>query len=119
MSTPLPPEVVNALSRGNLVEAIKLLRKTHPHMGLAEAKALLDAVANLAPKPPPHAPAGKASHAGGLQASHASAPKHDVVHIPRRPGLSPGEVPRSSSAAGGMALLVVAVLAVLLYVRFG
>ena len=38
---PLPPEVVAALQRGNVVEAVKLLRKT-VNLTLKEAKAAID-----------------------------------------------------------------------------
>jgi hypothetical protein len=120
MSSNLPPEVVEALRRGNPVEAIQLLRKSNPRMGLSEAKALLDEVRKLAPKPN-HPAATKPSHAGGLQVSEAAAAKHAAapIHNPRRPGLSPGEVPSSSSAAAGMLLFAAIVMGVLLYARFG
>ena len=39
----LPPDVAAALSRGNVIEAIKLLRTKHT-VGLAEARALLEAL---------------------------------------------------------------------------
>ena len=41
-SDPLPPEVLNALQRGNKIKAIKLLRQS-TGLGLKEAKDLVDA----------------------------------------------------------------------------
>lgn len=41
LKTPLPPEVLAALARGNMVEAIRLLRQT-TGLGLKEAKDALD-----------------------------------------------------------------------------
>jgi len=50
--SPLPAAVLEALSKGNLMEAIKLLRNSG--MGLKEAKDALEAQARG--KPAPHAP---------------------------------------------------------------
>ena len=43
-SDPLPPDVLNALERGNKIEAIKLLRQK-TGLGLKESKDLIDAAA--------------------------------------------------------------------------
>ncbi len=48
----LPQSVIEALNKGNLLEAIKLLRSSG--IGLKEAKEALEAYAGG--KPPPHAP---------------------------------------------------------------
>ncbi len=87
---PLPPEVRKALEQGNLLEAIKQLRKTG--LGLKAAKDAIDQIdqrLNQAasrpgkPVPPPMKPA----------------PPTQLS----RTGLSPGEVPRSRD---GVLLLV-------------
>jgi ribosomal protein L7/L12 len=57
---PLPAAVLEALSKGNLIEAIKLLRGSG--MGLKEAKDALDAHARG--KPAPHAPTFSAASLG-------------------------------------------------------
>jgi hypothetical protein len=40
----LPPQVADALAKGNLIAAIKNLREQKPNLGLAEAKALIEAI---------------------------------------------------------------------------
>lgn len=61
MSGSLPPQVQAALERGQLIEAIKLLRESSG-LGLAEAKHLIESVANATPG---HAPAAART---GIQA---------------------------------------------------
>src|SRR5437867_4473328 len=98
---PLPPDVVDALRKGNKIEAIKRLREA-TKIGLAEAKGVIDALeAAQKGQSPPSAPA--APHAPrGMQVSHAP---HVPRHTGRPTGLSPGEVPRTSS--GAMAAVIV------------
>jgi ribosomal protein L7/L12 len=56
MSVNLPPDVLDALRRGRTLEAIKRLRQA-TGLGLAEAKALVDAhIRGEAAAPPVHAP---------------------------------------------------------------
>ena len=68
--TPLPPEVVAALQRGNVVEAVKLLRKT-VNLTLKEAKAAID------------------------QRSH-SLPGSERSPAPPRPSAPPSQAPQPS-----------------------
>jgi len=115
-----PPEVLEALKQGNKIEAIKLLRQS-TKLGLAEAKAAVDmldkmkgmvgaaqAIANVAqgvrPSQAQPLPA-KAARPVSMQSAPAQAP-------PRRPGMSPGEVPRDTSGAVGIAILVLVGLVV-------
>jgi len=83
----LPQEVLDALRAGNKIAAIARLRETRK-IGLAEAKGVIDhfAQAHKGSHPHPHA--------------HAQTPR------PGRPGLSPGEVPGSSSSAVTVVLLL-------------
>ena len=103
-----PPEVLEALKRGNKIEAIKLLRAA-AKVGLAEAKTVVDALQNsqagIAPAAPP--PAAKRPNVGIAHKHHAINP-----NLVRRPGLSPGEVPREGG--GGMGWVVVLVGGLLL-----
>lgn len=82
-SDPLPPEVLAAFERRQPVEAIKLLFA----MRVNAAKH-----AESAPKP------RQASHATHT-AKPPALPPPSPTHV--RPGLSPGEVPRTSSAFWG------------------
>ena len=106
LSKNLPPDVAQALARGNVVEAIKLLRTKH-NVGLAEAKGLLEALQQ-------QAKAGAAAATAARAQSHASAHpmqahQHSVALAPHPSHLSPGEMPRSSSAATfAMVVLVIA-----------
>ena len=94
-----PPEVLEALKRGNKIEAIKLLRAA-AKVGLAEAKTVVDAL--QAGSPPPAAPpAAKRPNVGIAHKHHAINP-----NLIRRPGLSPGEVPRSGDGMGWVVVLV-------------
>jgi hypothetical protein len=85
----LPQDVLDALRAGNKIAAIARLRETRK-IGLAEAKALIDHLAQ----------AHKGSHPHPHPHPHAHTPR------PRRPGLSPGEVPGSSSSAVTVVLLL-------------
>jgi hypothetical protein len=110
----LPPQVIEALKRGNKIEAIKLLREAMA-LGLAEAKSVVEAhdvmSGNSAPKVKPKPKVASASVAG----------KHTSAYIrAREDDLSPGEVPRSSASLLGIAIAIAAVAAAAwLYVKFG
>lgn len=120
MSTNLPPEVVEALRRGDAIGAIKLLRQKYPKMGLKEAKAMLEAIQRLAaahPKPP-------VASATKSAAAHASNPMHppkgsSTPMVYRRSGLSPGEMPRTGEGGGFAVVLIVAALAALAWLQLG
>jgi hypothetical protein len=94
----LPPDVADALAKGNVIEAIKRMRQ-HTNLGLAEAKGLIESLqkqggkvevktsARTVLRPTPHA------------------------GIERRPGLSPGEVPRGAGGPVVAAIVLVVILA--------
>ena len=101
--TSLPPQVTEALQRGNLIEAIKYLREHKPQMGLAEAKALIEALQKQ----------------GGVKVNvktnvttnvrHASkphSPPHATPSASMNPHATPGEVPRGGHGAALLAIIV-------------
>ena len=110
----LPPEVIDALKRGNKIEAIKRLREAMA-LGLAEAKNVVEAhdmvSGNSAPKE-------KAKPKAGMQSAAA---KHTSSYIRHRDDdLSPGEVPRSMASPVGIVIAIAAVAAAAwLYSEFG
>jgi hypothetical protein len=105
MPTQLPPEVANALAKGNLIEAMKLLRAQYKDIGLAEARRLLEALQKQ----------------GQVKANATTRAKRAVA-APRSgfgPKLSPGEVPRGGGGGGAaLALIVAAAIAAGLYARY-
>jgi hypothetical protein len=103
----LPPDVAAALSRGNLIEAIKLLRGKY-NIGLAEAKALLESLQKQAQAGAAATTAARAKAHAGMNPMHAQH-QHAVAIAPHPSHLSPGEMPRTSSSAF-FAAVVVAVL---------
>ncbi|HSW03186.1 ribosomal protein L7/L12 [Aquabacterium sp.] len=144
---PLPEEVLTALQRGSLFDAIKLLRKSGV-ANLAEAKALLEAEArriNARKSTSAHAAAPSASspqrapgawppaatealrrghkieairllreHSGlGLKEAKDAVEAHAQTMVPTveglspRDGLSPGEVPRTSSVVWWLVIIAV------------
>ena len=105
----LPPDVAAALARGNLVEAIKLLRTKH-NIGLAEAKGLLEALQKQVQAGAATASAARAKSHAAMTPMHAH--QHSVAVPPHPSHLSPGEVPRSSNGAI-FAAVIVAILFVL------
>jgi ribosomal protein L7/L12 len=138
MSQPqvLPPEVIQALERGKLIDAIKLLRQTRG-LGLAEAKQAVEAHARGGPKrgataaaPPAHAgqqgdvmealQAGNKIEAirrmrestgmGLKEAKEAVDALEGNFGFQHRAGLAPGEVPPSSNRFVWVVLAVAAVL---------
>jgi ribosomal protein L7/L12 len=95
----LPPDAIDALKRGKLVEAVKILRAAG--FGLAEAKAILDQVQKATPD-------------GARFSAHKPAAHLHVA----RPGLGPGEVPRGGGSGKWFALIVVGVVAVVAALYF-
>lgn len=89
---PLPPDVVEALRRGNKIEAIKLMRRA-TRTGLAEAKGAIEA------------------HDGSGLHRHS-----ESRHVDAR--LSPGEVPKTSNALQFVIALVVAVIAIWISLKY-
>ena len=109
----LPPDVAAALSSGNLIEAIKLLRGKYKYnIGLAEAKAFLETMHKQAEaRAQMQAPGKPAQHAqAGMRAGHHT--PHTAATLHADPHLSPGEVPRSSSGALFAALVVAIVFVI-------
>ena len=90
-----PPAVLEALRKGNKLEAIKLLRQASK-AGLAEAKSMVKA------------PTHRAS-----VGAHAVTPARPIPgYIPHsHSGLSPGEVPRGGGQAGWIFVVVAALIA--------
>ena len=136
---PLPGKVLDALLRGNSIEAIKLLRAS-TGFGLKEAKDAIDqhlrrrpasAAIVAAPNPPPAAPAAASPQGSRIEAIRRLREKtglglaqaQDAVDSSRREGLlvssrhAPGEVPRSGRGAWLVAVLAAA--AILGYLLFG
>lgn len=117
---PVPPDVAEALAKGHLLEAVKRLRAASP-MGLAEAKSVIEwHLRHNALRPPAPKSAPSASPPQHRAAAAASARVHAVrhiptVHAPARPGLAPGEVPRTSSGGLGIVILLAAALAFVYY----
>jgi ribosomal protein L7/L12 len=127
----LPPKVVEALNKGNLIEAIKLMRSVSG-LGLAEAKSMVEqhlraqAASMVKPGSAPVPPAvvealkrgdsvaavrllRERTGAGLKEAKDAlDASRHATAIQARGPRLSPGEVPRS----GGGGFWWIAVLAI-------
>ena len=96
----LPPDVVEALRKGQKVEAIKRLRAT-TKIGLAEAKALIDALEKTQV----------------VVAAKPVAPR-SVADVARGKHLGPGEVPRSSSSgAAAVAMIALAALGAWYFLR--
>ena len=91
---PLPEKVLEALRRGQPIEAVKLLRESGG-IGLKEAVEAIDAQRRKKPAPP-------------AIAAPAHTPKKQRVEMSR---LSPGEVPRSGGLAWWIAVAAAAWLA--------
>jgi hypothetical protein len=111
----LPPEVLEALKRGNKIEAIKLLRERMA-VGLAEAKSVVEAHGMMSGNSAPKArPGAKPAAVRSKVANHTSA----YIRA-REDDLSPGEVPRSSASPLGIVIAIAAVAtAAWLFVKFG
>jgi hypothetical protein len=135
MPIALPPEVRAAIDAGQKIDAIRLLRE-RTGLGLAEAKAAVEAgsLPDPAPGPvlpgdglPPEAMSALAAgntieairivrQARGIGLQEAKAVVDAVTRTARSPGdpgnrgLAPGEVPRSKSA-GWMVIVIAAAIA--------
>lgn len=108
----LPPEVVAALQKGKRIEAIKLLRKSSG-VGLAEAKALVDAVRNQTTHSKEDHTFDRSGQRGDkdpLREEPAPVKAMTVAPAAPRSGLGQGEVPR----ANGSFWLVLFLLGVIL-----
>ena len=102
MPRQLPPEVTNALAQGNLIEAMRLLRAQYKDVGLAEARALLEALQRQ----------GHVKARVQARARPAAVPRYG-------PKLSPGEVPRGGAGAGmAVGLMLAAAAVAALYLKF-
>jgi hypothetical protein len=114
----IPPQIADALAKGNLIQAIKLMREQQPSLGLAEAKALVEAIqrqqGNLKVNVKATAHAAMNPHSTPQSAAHST--PHSPSHAPAAPSMdphvSPGEMPRTSGSAG-FAMLVVAIAVVI------
>ena len=91
----LPAQVLEALRRGNKIEAIKRLREV-TQVGLAEAKGVIDALES-------HANAGRAPR-GEAPVTQVSNPQ--VQRRPHVDDLGPGEAPRSSLGPAVIAIIL-------------
>ena len=117
----IPPQVIQAVQRGNLIEAIKQLRQHKPQLGLAEAKALIEAIQRQGGNIPAMVQNAQARVEGAMHAHGAGHPPHGPAHpLPSsmmNPHVSPGEVPRTGSGSifAGMVIAIVVVLAAALY----
>lgn len=96
----LSPAALEALKRGSPLEAIRIIREA-TGVGLAEAKSIVDQIHKAMP--------------GGARFSTHKPVAH--AHIPR-PGLGPGEVPRSGGPGKWLALIAVGTIAVLAALYF-
>lgn len=106
----LPPQVVAAFQRGNVIEAIKLLRQHRPQLGLAEAKALIEALQKQA-----NVKVNVKTHVT-TDVHHTSKPHGPHAHASPPPSMNPyatpGEVPRGGNAAAALAIVVGIVIVV-------
>lgn len=106
----LPPEVADALARGNVIEAIKLVRQ-QKNIGLAEAKALIDALQRQGNV--------KVNVTTNMR-TVARRPAAPGPGSEQHPGLSPGEVPRSGApAVAAIVLIVVIAVGFAIYLKLG
>jgi hypothetical protein len=101
----IPPEVADALARGNLIEAIKVLRQ-QKNLGLAEAKGLIETLQKQGNV--------KVNVTTTVRTVKKSPPG---TVIEQHPGLSPGEVPRGNPARtlGVIVVLVVIAIGIAIY----
>src|SRR6516165_10068686 len=109
----LPPNVAEALRRGNKIEAIKLLREAMGGGGLAEAKAFLDRLQEASSAATAAPPASRPRNKPAARAARLAAPPS------RRNGLSPGEEPRGNeNPMVVVGVIVLAALALWLYSNY-
>ena len=116
----IPPQVIQAVQRGNLVEAIKFMRQHKPQLGLAEAKALIEAIQKQAT---PMVQNAQARVEGAMHPHGPAHPPHGPAHpIPSsmmNPHVSPGEVPRTGSGSVFAVMVIAIVVVVAAAVYFG
>lgn len=93
-NTNLPAAAEAALNEGNKIRAIRIVRESM-NIGLAQAKAVVEAAETNSPMP----------------AARARAAQHD--------GLSPGEAPRSNGAAQAAFFVIAIIVAIAAYIKFG
>jgi ribosomal protein L7/L12 len=112
----LPPEVVNALKRGDKIEAIKMLRAARG-IGLAEAKGAIEAHGTE-----PSEVQMATDHPTDESVDHiprspsaAAHPRLKPAGYVRREGLSPGEVPRTNNALQVVMVFLAIMLAIGVY----
>lgn len=112
----LPPQVIEALRRGRMIDAIKLLRESG-EFGLAEAKSLIEwhARQNTIPTRRAGAPGPSSPPDAGARPAEAARPLPQPTRATVNRGLSPGEVPRTGSNAAGIAAMLVVAALVTLY----
>jgi hypothetical protein len=123
----LPPQIADAIAKGNLIEAIKYLRQNKPQLGIAEAKAVIEAIQRQ------QQGGGKvnlnvnAKAAVKNSATPTAMPPHSTPHVPHHapispsmdPRVSPGEIPRTSGGAVFLGIVAAIVVVVIAAVYFG
>ena len=118
----IPPQVLQAVQRGNLIEAIKFMRQHKPQLGLAEAKALIEAIQRQA-KVPALVQKAQARVEGGMHphgpAHTPHGPAHPIPSSMMNPHVSPGEVPRTGSGSVFAVMVIAIVVVVAAAVYFG
>jgi hypothetical protein len=126
----LPPQIADAIAKGSLIEAIKYLRANKPNLGLAEAKAVVEAIQRQQQGGGDAQAKLKAALQAKQKASaQAPLPAHTTPHVPHQasisptfsmdPHVSPGEVPRTSSGASFLGFVAAIVAVVIAAVYFG
>lgn len=99
----LPPEIADALARGNMIEAIKLVRQQQKGLGLAEAKGLVEALQRQ----------GNVKVNVTTTMRAARKPAGLSPGFEQHAGLSPGEVPRGAGLQAVGAIVIAVVIAVI------
>ena len=109
LSRNLPPEVADALAKGNVIEALKIVRQ-QKNIGLAEAKSLLEALQKQ----------GNVKVNVKTTVRTTRRPAGNPV-AEQHPGLSPGEVPRGGAGPAIAVIVLVALFAigVAIYLKIG
>jgi hypothetical protein len=127
-SHPLPRNVLDAIQRGNLVEAIKLLRE-QTGLGLKEAKDLVDSQVGASgparggwslPLPPAAAAAwqqGNEIEAIRLLRAETGLGLKEARQLVEGSFPSPGEVPRSRTGLGWLAAAAIMIV-IVVYLAF-
>jgi hypothetical protein len=112
----LPPDAAAALSTGNKIEAIKLVRQSM-NLGLAEAKAVVEAYESAAARS--HAQT-RADGTSDDMPIRGDAPRRAIAPgYVKRVGMSPGEVARGNNALQFVFFIVAIVVAIGAYIKFG